>query len=57
MRDITYCSAKECPSTECKIKVTNNTFSPHEVISIADFAGVCRFYIGWVLAKVEEVEE
>ncbi len=57
MRDITFCSAKECPSTECHIKVTNNKFEPHEIISIADYSGVCRFYIGWVLTKIEEGEE
>lgn len=57
MKDITYCSAKECPSTECKIKLTNNHFEPHEIISMADFAGTCRFYIGWILSEMGEVEE
>lgn len=57
MRDITFCSATECPSTECKIKLTNNHFETHEIISMADFAGTCRFYIGWVLSEIGEVEE
>lgn len=53
MRDITYCTAQECPSTECKIKITNNHFTSDELVSVADFAGVCRFYIGWILSEVE----
>lgn len=52
-KDITYCAAIDCPSKECKIKVTNNHFSSNDLISVADFSGVCRFYIGWVLSEVE----
>lgn len=52
-RDITFCSSTDCPSAECKIKLSNNKFEPHTIISIADFSGVCRFYIGWLLAGVE----
>lgn len=54
MRDITYCSSTDCPSTECKIKVLNNKFNPGEIISMADFGGVCRFYIGYLVDKTEE---
>lgn len=53
-RDITFCSSPDCPSTECKIKLSNNKFEPHEIISMADFSGVCRFYIGCLLADIEE---
>lgn len=53
-KDITYCYGYDCPSTECKIKMTNNTFEPHELVSIADFRGVCRFYVGWVVSEVKE---
>ena len=56
-RDITFCSSTDCPSTECKIKVLNNKFEPHEIISIADFSGVCRFYIGWLVTMIESEEE
>lgn len=55
-KDITYCTATECPSKECKIKIANNKFEPHETISMADFAPVCRFYIGWVVSKTEADE-
>ena len=56
MKDITYCSSLDCPSEECKIKVTNNKFQPGDIISMADFSGVCRFYIGWLVAEIEEGE-
>ena len=56
MRDITYCTSTDCPSTECKIKVLNNKFQPGAVISMADFSGTCRFYIGWLLDKIREGE-
>lgn len=55
-KDITYCASADCPSKECKIKVTNNKFDPGEIISMADFSGVCRFYIGWVAYKVSREE-
>lgn len=54
MKDITYCASKDCPSKECKIKIGNNHFEPHEVISMADFSGVCRFYIGWLVSEIEK---
>ena len=57
MKNITYCTAIECPSTECRIKVSNNHFNAEDIISMADFSGVCRFYIGWVLSKIEGEEE
>lgn len=57
MKDITYCCANECPSKECRIKITNNHFNAGGIISMADFAGVCRFYIGWVVREMEGEEE
>lgn len=48
MADITYCASADCPSKDCKRKVTNNNFEPEELISVADFSGTCRFYIGWI---------
>lgn len=54
MKDITFCSSVDCPSKECKIKVLNNKFEDGELISMADFSGTCRFYIGWIANKVKE---
>lgn len=53
MADITYCSSADCPSKDCKRKVTNNNFESEELISVADFSGTCRFYIGWIAHEVE----
>ena len=57
MRDITYCSSADCPSKDCKIKIKNNKFQPGEIISMADFSGTCRYYIGWILKGIESGEE
>ena len=54
MKDITYCASTDCPSKECKIKILNNKFQPGDVISMADFSGVCRFYIGWIVSKLAD---
>lgn len=57
MRDITFCTSADCPSKDCKIKVTNNKFKPGEIVSMADFSGVCRYYIGWLIDKIEGESE
>lgn len=54
MKDITYCTSTDCPSEECKIKLLNNKFQSGEIISMADFSGTCRFYIGWLVSEIEE---
>lgn len=56
MKDITYCASTDCPSTDCKIKLCNNKFKAGDIISMADFSGVCRFYIGWLVSEIEEEE-
>ena len=53
MRDITFCASADCPSKDCKIKVLNNKFQPGEIVSMADFSGVCRYYIGYLIDKIE----
>lgn len=57
MKDITYCTSTACPSKECRIKIANNSFQPGEIISMADFFGTCRFYIGWLVDKAQREEE
>ena len=54
MKDITFCASPDCPSKECEKKVLNNKFEDGELISVADFSGTCRFYIGWIANKVKE---
>lgn len=53
MKDITYCTSTDCPSKDCKVKLLNNKFAPGTILSIADFSKVCRYYIGWLVDKVE----
>ena len=57
MRDITFCASVDCPSKDCKIKVLNNKFQPGEIVSMADFSGVCRYYIGYLIDKIEGEQE
>ena len=56
MKDITYCSSADCPSKECKIRAQNQKFPPGTIISMADFSGTCRFYIGCILNQITEEE-
>lgn len=56
MKDITFCSSTDCPSKDCRIKLLNNKFDPGEIISMADYSGVCRYYIGWLVAELGEAE-
>ncbi len=56
MKDVTYCAATDCPSSDCKLKLEHNKFRPGDVISMANFCDVCRYYIGWVLSQIEEEE-
>lgn len=53
MNDITWCVSKDCPSKDCKIHISKCKARPDELISMADFSGTCRYYIAWVLEKVE----
>lgn len=55
MADITYCSCVECLNKDCerhpsKLYTLKNT----QVVSIADFSGVCRDYIAQVVDAVFE---
>ena len=54
VKDITYCSSKDCPSKDCERKLSNNEFKEGELISVADFSGVCQYYIGWVVSEVKK---
>ena len=54
VKDVTYCNSKDCPSKDCSIKVSNNDFKAGDIVSMADFSGVCRYYIGWLISEVEE---
>lgn len=57
MKDLTYCTAADCPSTECRIKLANNDIQPGTILSMTDFSCECRFYIGWMYSRLEEDED
>ena len=56
MNDITWCVSPDCPSKDCAIHIRNHPQIKDErqIVSMADFSGVCRYYIGRVLMEVEE---
>lgn len=58
--DIAYCSNSRCPFKRCEIhpvvlrKLQKDY--PGRMVSVADYSGTCREYIGWLTSKTEEVE-
>lgn len=58
MKDITYCSATDCTNRKCERHATNLKGMPKdETVSVADFAGVCRYYIGQIVERMKEGRE
>lgn len=56
MADITYCSNVNCPFADCERHLRNlptGAYS-HKYVSIANFAGTCRDYIGHLVDKAKE---
>lgn len=54
MNDITWCTSTDCPSKDCKIKLLTHKFPAGTVLSMADFSGTCRYYIGWLVQTIED---
>ena len=52
MTDVTWCVSEDCPSEDCRIHVRQCKAQTGELVSMADFSGTCRYYIGWVLGIV-----
>ena len=55
--DITYCANQGCPFRKCEIhpaalRKTQENY-PGRTVSIADYSGTCREYIGWLAEKCE----
>ena len=57
MTDVTWCVSEDCPSEDCRIHVRQCKAKPGELVSMADFSGVCRYYIGWVLEQIESEDK
>lgn len=52
MADITYCSNTVCPFKECERypdKISEAAINGRGYVSVTDFSGVCRDYIGYLV--------
>ena len=54
MRDITYCVSIDCQISGCDRRLNPAEFQPDEMVSVADFSGVCRGYIARLVDKAKE---
>lgn len=52
--DITYCAAGDCSNKECERHLERLEGYGKNYVSIANFSGICRYYIAEVLRKIEE---
>ncbi len=55
VRDITYCANESCPFSDClrnleQLRGENGSV----IISLADFGGVCRRYLGHLVGEISE---
>ena len=56
MGDRTYCSIKDCPFRYCN---RHPIYIPTDLkyVSVADFSGVCKTYISWLVERTMEEGE
>ena len=55
MADITYCINASCPFKDCEKhseKIKDAATSGKGYVSVSDWGGVCRRYIGYVVEEV-----
>lgn len=55
MADITYCLNKDCPFKKCErhySKASRAALIGRGYVSVADYSGVCREYIDYIVDKV-----
>ena len=53
-KDITWCESPDC-TIKCERHITRCDAKPWELVSVADFSGVCRTYIGKIVGEAKEV--
>lgn len=53
--DITFCDTGDCPFTEC-VRHKENLRGQKEsiIVSLSNFGGICRKYIGWLVLNAEK---
>lgn len=57
VRDITYCANDDCPFVDCirNLKQLSGE-SESIIISLANFGGVCRQYIGYLVGDLSNIK-
>ena len=56
MADITYCINNSCPFKECErhpSKIAKASLQGRGYVSVANYDGVCRKYIGYLVDEVK----
>ena len=56
VRDITYCANDDCPFVDCIRNLKQLSGEPGSVIiSLANFGGVCRQYISYLVGELDNI--
>ena len=56
--DVTYCDNAGCPFKDCESHLIHTKkFPAGTMISLANYAGTCRQYIGWLVDKVSKEDK
>lgn len=56
--DVTYCDNAGCPFKDCEIHLVHTKkFPVGTMISVANYSGTCRQYIGWLVDEVSKEEK
>ena len=56
MADITYCDNTDCPNKKCDrhpTKISRAAIDGRGYVSVANFGGTCRWYLGYLLEKIQ----
>lgn len=54
--DITFCIYAGCPFKDCESHLTHLEKQTNRTVSISDFRGTCRRYIGLLVDELSEEE-
>lgn len=53
--DVTYCDNAECPFKDCESHIVHTKkFPVGTMVSLANYAGTCRQYIGWLVNEASK---
>jgi hypothetical protein len=57
MADITYCINEQCPFKKCERHLSKVAKTQKQYVSVANFDGICRKYIGYLVHLAEMGEK